>query len=377
MSIEIKVVKTEKERRTFVKFPELLYRNNPYYVPTLVFDDMDTLDPEENPAFKYCDCELYLAYKDGKLAGRIAAIVNFEANRTWGHNQVRFGWFDFIDDKEVSTALMDKVVEYGKMRGSDAVVGPLGFVDMDPEGMLVEGYDCMSTMPTIYNFPYYKEHMDAMGFEKEVDWLEYKLAIPEEMPEKLARVEKLVMERNPDVKVVDVTRKLVREKDYGHKIMDLINETYKDLYNYTVLPKEMADKVLGFYLSILDLRYISCVENGNGELIGFAITMPSLAKALQKSRGELFPFGWYHLAKAMWFKHSYGAELLLIGVRPDYKNQGINGLLMSDIFRKFKKLGVKWAETNCNLEDNIKVQQQWAYFEYEQNKRRRSFIKHI
>lgn len=376
MPVEIRPVRSRRELRQFVNFPERLYKNNPYYVPKLVFDQMDTLDQEKGAAQEFCDSVLYMAYKDGEPVGRVAAIVNHKANEQWNHKEVRFGWYDFVDDREVSKALMDKVEEFGRKHGMESVVGPLGFTDFDPEGMLVDGYDRLSTMALIYNFPYYNDHMDAMGFGKDADWIEYKVQVPTVMPERWPRLEKIIMER-AGVHLRPLTRKIIREEDYGHKVFRCINDCYKDLYNFTVLPDHMADKYLGFYLSILDLRFLSMVENDKGDLVAFGISMPSIVKALQKTRGKLFPFGWWPLLKAMFVKHDDMAELLLVGVHPDYQNSGVNSLVFMDMFRKFNAMGIKVAETNAILETNLKNQGQFRDFEHECKKRRRSYIKKL
>lgn len=376
MAVEIKEVKTRRELRKFVNFPEKLYKDNPYYVPPLVFDQMDTLDRKKAACWEFCDSKLYMAYKDGEAVGRVAAIVNFKANEQWNHKEVRFGWIDFIDDKEVSKALMDKVEEFGRQHGMEKVVGPLGFTDFDPEGMLVDGYDVLSTMALIYNHPYYNDHLTALGFEKDTDWIEYKVTIPEEFPERMARVGKIISQRS-NVRVRHLTRKIVREEDYGHKVFDCINACYKDLYNFTVLPSHMAEKYLGFYLSILDLRYLSMLENEKGELVAFGISMPTIVHALQKCRGKLFPFGWWHLAKSMFLKHEEGIELLLVGVHPDYQNSGINSLIFMDLFQRFHDGKFVWAETNAILEDNYRNQSQFKDFNPECRKRRRSYIKEL
>lgn len=375
MAVEIKEITTRGELRKFVDFPEKLYGDNPNYVPKLVFDQMDTLDREKGAAKEFCDSKLFMAYKDGEAVGRVAAIVNYKANEQWNHKEVRFGWIDFIDDPEVSRALMDKVEEFGRERGMEKVVGPLGFTDFDPEGMLVAGYDKLGTMALIYNHPYYNDHMAAMGFEKDADWIEFKITIPQDhLPERWDRMSKIIQQRS-NCRLRQLTRKIVREEDYGHKVFKLINECYKDLYNFTVLPEHMADKYLGFYLSILDLKYTSMVENENGELVAFGISMPSIVRALQKSRGRLFPFGWWPLLKSMFLKHEEGIELLLIGVKPEYQNSGINSLIFMDLFQKFHKEGFVWAETNAVLESNLKNQGQFRDFEHEQCKRRRSYVK--
>ncbi|MBQ1912554.1 MAG: N-acetyltransferase [Bacteroidales bacterium] len=376
MAVTIKEVVSRRDLRTFVNFPEKLYRDNPYYVPPLVFDQMDTLDQKKGAAQEFCDSKLFLAYKDGELAGRVAAIVNHRANEQWNHKEVRFGWIDFIDDPEVSKALMDQVEAFGRSFGMESVVGPLGFTDFDPEGMLIEGYDALSTMALIYNFPYYNDHMAALGFEKDADWIEYKVYIPQECPPRWDRMFNIISQRT-NCHLRPLTRKIIRREDYGHKVFKCINDCYKDLYNFTVLPQQMADKYLGFYLSILDLDYLSMVENEKGELVAFGITMPSIARALQKCRGKLFPFGWWHVAKSLFWKHEEGAEMLLVGVHPDYQNSGINSLLFMDMFKKYRERGVVWAESNAILETNLKNQGQFRDFNPECRKRRRSYIKKL
>lgn len=376
MPITIKEVKTRSELTDFINFPEHLYKDNPCYVPKLFFDQFDTLDPKRNPAASFCESALYLAYKDGKLAGRVAAIVNNKANAQWSHNEVRFGWYDFIDDAEVSKALMDKVEEFGRGRKMDSIVGPLGFTDFDPEGMLIEGYDKQGTMALIYNHPYYNDHVSALGFEKDTDWLEYRFKVPEKLPERFDRMASVIEERS-HVHLVKLTRKMVKKQDYGRKIFNLINICYKDLYNFTVLPDSLADKYMNFYLSVLDLDYVAVIENEKNELVAFGITMPSLANALQKSRGMLFPTGWIHILKDLFIKHDEGVEMLLIGVRPDYQKQGVPTLLFYDLCNMYIKSGLKWAETNAVLEDNFKNQTLWRDFEILASKRRRAYIKKL
>ncbi|MBO4476105.1 MAG: N-acetyltransferase [Bacteroidales bacterium] len=376
MPIEIRQVESRRDLRAFVNFPETLYKDNEFYVPPLVFDQMDTLDQKKGAAQEFCKSALYMAYKDGKPVGRVAAIVNFKANEQWNHKEVRFGWLDFVDDPEVSGALMEKVYEFGRQYGMESVVGPLGFTDFDPEGILIAGYDRLNTMALIYNYPYYNDHMERMGFEKDTDWVEYKLFMKERLPERLERIAKIVQQRT-NVHVKPLTRKIIRKEDYGTKVFKLVNECYKDLYNFTVLPDHMAKKYLDFYLSILDLRYLIMLENDKDELVAFGITMPSIARALQKSRGKLFPFGWWHLLKSMFLKHEEGVEMLLIGVRPDYQNTGINSLLFYYLFPFFQKQGVQWAETNAVLETNVKNQGQMEQFAHECVKRRRSYIKKL
>ena len=376
MSIQIKEVKTRRELREFVNFPERLYKDNKCYVPPLVFDQMNTLDQKKGAAQDFCKSTLFLAYKDGKPAGRVAAIVNELANKQWNHKEVRFGWYDFIEDEDVARSLMQKVEEFGREHGMESVVGPLGFTDFDPEGLLVEGFDQLSTMALIYNYPYYVKYIENMGFTKDADWIEYKIYLPKVLPDKVLRVSNIIQQRT-NCHLRPLTKKIIREEDYAHKLFDVINECYKDLYNFTVLPKNMADQYIGFYLSILDLKYVSIVENEKNEIVAFGITMPSIARALQKSRGKLFPFGWWPLLKSLFLKREEGVEMLLVGVRPDYQGTGLNSLVMVDMFKKFTAAGMVWAETNAILETNVKNQRQFADFEKDCKKRRRSYIKKL
>ena len=376
MAVEIKEVLTARDMRDFIRFPEKLYRDNPYYVPSLEYDARDTLSRKSNPAYEFCDARLYLALQDGETVGRVAAIINFRANEEWNHKEVRFGWYDFIDDEEVSQALMDKVEEFGRQQGMDTVVGPLGFTDFDPEGLLVEGYDRMSTMALIYNHPYYVGHMEAMGFEKDNDWIEYRVDFRGGLPDKITRVASIVEQRSK-CHIRPLTKKMLKEERYGYKIFNLINECYKDLYNFTILTDKMIKKYMEFYLGLLPLKYVSCVENEKGELVAFGIVMPSLARALQKTRGRLFPLGWLTIAKAMYWKYDDTLEMLLVGVRPDYRDSGINALLFTDLFKRAVADGFQFAETNAIMETNSKNIAHWTLFPGECKKRRRSYIKKL
>lgn len=376
MPIEIITVTTRKQLKEFVNFPDTLYKGNKYYVPKLKLDEMDTLDAKKNPAAEFCDFELYLAIKDGKTVGRTAAIVNRRANEKWNHQEVRFGWFDAIDDREVFKALIDKVTEFGKARGMDSIVGPLGFTDFDPEGMLVEGYDQTCTMALIYNHPYYVSHIEALGFEKEADWVEYRITVPEQLPAKYLRVADIVSKRN-DIHLLKLTKKQMMKPDFCQAIFRLINNTYCDLYNFTILPESMAEKYFGFYLQFLDPKFLSVVVDKDNEPVAFGVLMPEIVKALQKCKGKIVPFGWFQLLKSLYVKHEDGVELLLIGILPKYKNSGINSLLFTDIFAKIGKLGFKYAETNAELETNNHCQSMWNGFETTRHKRRRSYKKSI
>jgi hypothetical protein len=298
MTVLIKPVTTRKELKQFVRFANKLYKGNKYYVPSMPLDDLNTLDKTKNGAFDFCESEYYLAYKNGNLVGRVAAIINHKANESWKVNQVRFGWFDFIDDIEVSTALLDAVIAFGKSRGMTQIVGPLGFTDFDPEGMLVEGFDRVSTMALIYNHPYYPEHMKKLGYYKETGWVEYRLILPESVPERHQQLSDVVIKRY-NLKLRKLTRKQIKKENYGQKLFKLINETYCVLYGYSLLSEKQIDQYVDQYLAIIDARMLAFIEDEHGDLIAAGITIPSLAKALQKCNGEMFPFGWWHLLKAM------------------------------------------------------------------------------
>lgn len=376
MSVEIRKVSSRKELKAFVRFANNMYKGNKYYVPSMPFDDMNTFNKDKNGAFEFCDAELYLAYKDGKLAGRVAAIVNYKANESWKADQVRFGWIDFIDDIEVSAALLEAVCAFGRARGMKQIVGPLGFTDFDPEGMLVEGFDRLSTMALIYNHPYYPEHMVRHGYVKETGWVEYRITIPEQLPENHRRLSEIIKERY-GLKLRKLSRRQIRKEDYGRKLFKLINETYCVLYGYSLLSDKQIDQYVDLYLSLVDTKMLTFIEDSKGDLIAAGISIPSLSEALQKCNGEILPFGWWHLLKTMFFKKPDTLDLLLIGVRPDYQNRGVNSLLFVDLFENYKKMGFRYAETNANLETNAKVQAMWHPFEKELHKRRWVFGKEL
>lgn len=376
MSLNIFQVKNRKELRAFVDFPNKLYKGVPYYVPKLRIDEISTLDPTKNPAYEFSEAALYLAYKDGLIVGRVAAIVNHKSNAKWGHKEVRFGWIDYIDDRSVSEALINKVIEFGKERGMERIVGPLGFTDFDPEGMLVEGFDQMCTMVLIYNYPYYPEHLEALGFTKEADWLEYKLFIPEKVPERIEKLARIVPAKS-GVRIRKVTKREIRKEGMGHKIFQLVNETYGDLYNYTPLPEKLIDKYVDSYLGVVDLKYVTLVEDERKNVLAFGISMPSITQALKKCGGRLFPFGWFHILKSLYIKHEEGVELLLVGVKAEYRNKGLLAMIYNDLIPLYIKGGFKYGESNAELETNIQVQSPWDNFKYEQKKRRRVVGKDI
>lgn len=376
MSVQIKKVTTKKELKVFVRFANKMYKGNPYYVPSMPMDDLNTFNPEKNGAFDFSEAELYLAYKDDVPVGRVAAIINHKANEAWNVKQVRFGWIDFVDDLEVSKALLDAVIEFGRSRGMTQVAGPLGFTDFDPEGMLVEGFDRLSTMALIYNHPYYPEHMKKHGYYKETGWVEYRITIPDSLPEQHVRLAEIVKKRY-NLKMRKLTVSQIKKENYGRKLFKLINETYCVLYGYSLLSEKQIDQYVDLYLSLVDAKMLTFVEDADGDLIAAGISIPSLSEALQKCNGEIFPFGWFYLLKSMFIKKPDTLDLLLIGVRPDYQNRGVNSLVFVDLFENYRKLGFKYAETNANLETNVKVQAMWDPFEKELHKRRWVFAKDI
>lgn len=373
MSVEIKKVTTKSELKRFIRFNYEFYKDNPYSVPDLYDDMLNTFSPKKNAAFEFCEADYFLALRDGKIVGRVAAIINRRANETWNRKTVRFGWIDFIDDMEVSTALIDTVKQWGKERGMTEIEGPLGFTDMDAEGMLVEGFDQLSTMATIYNYPYYPQHMERIGLSKSADWVEMKIYVPDAIPEKHRRISDIIAKRyNLHIRKLK-SRKEVRQSGVAHDIFRLINDAYTPLFGYSRMTERQIDQYVKMYVPVLDLRMVSIVENEQNEIVAVGISMASLSRALQKAKGRLLPFGWYHLLKALMWKRPKVLDLLLVAVRPDYQGKGVNALLFTDLIPVYKELGFEYAESNPELEMNEKVQNQWQYFKTEQHKRRRCF----
>ena len=376
MPITIQPVTTRKEMKQFICFNYDLYKDSPYAVPELYADVRDTLDPTKNAAFEFCEAQPFIALKDGKVAGRIVAIINHKANAAWEKKVVRFGWVDFVDDAEVADALFATVEQWGKERGMTEVQGPLGFTDFDPEGMLVEGFDRIGTMATIYNYPYYPKHMERMGYEKDADWVEYLLTAPTELPEKHARITRIVKEKF-GLRVVKYTshKKLAQER--GVAIFEMLNEAYAHLYGYSALSEKQIQQYIKAYLPLLDLRLVPLIVDKDDNLVGFAVMLPSLAKAFQKARGYMFPFGWWHLLKALKWNDTQTSEMLLVAVKPEYQGRGAVALLFADIIPIHYELGFRYSESNPELEVNTKIQSQWDYFERENHKRRRAYKKEL
>ena len=373
MSVEIREVTTKKDLRKFVKFNIDLYAGNPYHVPGLIDEEMMTLDPKKNPAFEVCDSVYYLAYKDGKVAGRIAGIVNRPSNEIWQQQRARFGFVDFIDDDEVADALFGAVEQWARSKGLKELVGPMGFTDMDHEGMLIEGFDQLGTMATIYNYPYYPKQMERMGYVKDKDWHEFKIYVPDGVPEKHLRIGEIVKKKY-GLKVMKF--KSAKEiMPYARPLFHTLNEAYAPLYGFAPLTEKQIDYYINMYIPMLRFDLVTIiVREADNAVIGFGISLPSLSKAMQKANGRLLPFGWLHLLKTLKSKPKI-VDLYLTGVLPEYQNKGVNALLFNDLIPVYRSVGAVYAESNPELETNNAVQAQWDYFKREHHKTRRAFIK--
>ncbi len=382
-SVEIRKVKDRKMLEAFIQFHYDLYRNNPYDAPNLHSDELHTLSKERNAAFEFCEAEYFLAYRDGKVVGRIAGIINHRANNTWKAKSVRFGWVDFIDNLEVSRALFDAVEHWGRSKGMNQLVGPLGFTDLDPEGMLIEGFDQLGTMATIYNYDYYPRHMEQLGgFEKDNDYVEYKLIVPKgNMPEKYQKIAQMVMKRYNLHPVHPKRSQIMGEEQIGRKVLEVINKSYQNIYGFSEMTKAQIDEYLHMYFPMLDMDMLCLIEDWNTpnhDIIGVGISITSMTRALQKCKnGRLWPFGWWHCLRALKFHKAECLDLLLIGFLPEYQQKGANALLFYDLIPRYQKFGFKWGETNVEMETNEKVQSQWQYLEHIQHKRRRCYKKSL
>lgn len=373
MIVVKKIEPTRSELDKYVQFGIDLYKGNPYFVPPLVMDDIDTLSPKKNPAFDFCEAQSWMAYDNDKPVGRITAIINRAANEKFGENTLRFGFVDFIDDMEVVDKLFAAAEEWGRLKGMTRIVGPMGFSDMDHEGMLTYGFEELSTMATIYNYPYYPLQMERMGFTKEVDYVEYRIKVPNGIPEKYARVANIVERRfNLHVKTFKSRKEL--KDQYGQAIFDLINEAYSELYGYVALTQKQIEQYIDIYLKLLSLDNICIIVDSEERLVCVGISMPSMSKALQKSGGRLFPTGWWYLLKGLQGKTDI-VDLLLVAVKPEYRNKGVNAMLFNNLVPAFIAHGYKYAESNIELEENESVQKQWELFERRLHRRRRIWQK--
>lgn len=380
-AITIRKVSDRRGLEDFIDFHYDLYDGDAYDVPNLFSDELKTLCHDKNAAFEFCEAEYYLAYDTGgRIVGRVAAIINHRANRRWGRRCVRFGWIDFIDDIEVSRALLEAVGDYGRSKGMDEMIGPLGFTDFDPEGMLTWGFDQLGTMATIYNYPYYPEHIERLGgFEKDNDYVEFKLMVPDKVPEKYTKIATMIQNRY-NLHVRKLTKKDIFEGGYGRRMFDLINTCFKDLYGYSELSERQIEQYIGMYFPLADLSLITVVEDRSADnrLVAVGITIPSLSRALQKCRrGRLFPFGWWHVLRALKMHKTEGVDLLLLGVLPEYRIKGANALMFSDLIPRYQAYGFKWGESQVEMETNENVQSQWQYLDTQLHKRRRCYKKWI
>jgi len=374
MAVEIREVNTWCEKRKFIQFANDLYKDCPNYCPPLMFDEMATFNRKKNPAMDFSDFQLFMAYRDNKPVGRIAALINRKANEAWKVKNVRFGWMDFIDDLEVSKVLLDAVRDWGKARGMTAMNGPVGFTDWDKEGLLLEGFEYLAPLASLYNYPYYAKHMEAYGLEKEADWVEMLITTPPEVPERFARIAKIVQERfHVRVDKVKNCKEVVRK--YGNTFMDVLDEAYQKLYNFQPMTDRQKKYYRDIYFPILNFDFVTIIVNEKDEIVGVGLGMPDISHAVRKCGGKLFPFGWYHVLKALRAKHMEHFDLLLVAVRPDYQNTGINSLFFADQIPYFNKYGVKTMETTSILETNMKNQQQFQMLEHKYHKRRRAYLK--
>lgn len=379
-NIRIIPIKTKKGLKAFIQFHYDLYEGNKYAVPYLRFDEWNTLSQKKNPAFDFCEAQYFLAVdEEARIVGRVAAIINHRANKEWDKKQVRFGWLDFKDDMQVSEALIEAVASWGRERGMNEIVGPLGFTDMDREGMLVEGFHEKSTMYVNYNFPYYPLHMDAMLFSKDNDWMEYRVKVPEVTPPKFAKTAEMI-ERRYNLHVRKFTKHELLKEGMGHRIFEIVNETYKDLYDFQQLTDKQIQQYIDAYIGKADLNLVTGVVDGNdgNKLIGFGVSFPSFTETLQEiGNGRLLPFGWWKILKLLKHHKTDTVDLLLIGVLPEYRQKGANALIFADLIEWYRRYGFKWAEAMPQMETNKGVQSQWQYLESIQHRRHRCYKKSI
>lgn len=370
---EIRPVSSKKELKKFINFQFQLYKNNPFWCPPLKFDELNTLTPEKNPAFDFCEARYWIAFREGKPVGRIAGIINHNANKRWNEKLVRFGWIDFIDDFSVSSALIEEVKKWGKEKGMQGIHGPLGFTDMDPEGMLYEGFDQVSALSAIYNFPYYPVHLEKLGFGKAVDWVQYSIPVPEAIPDKVERTARLVAGKY-NVRVF----KPKRRKDllpYARKMFEMQNIAFNELYGYATLTERQMDLYTTQYFGFIKKEFVSFVLDSKNDVIAYGISLPDLSSALQKCNGNLFPFGFIHLIRKM--RKNKAVHMYLIGVRPDYHGKGVLAMIFEDLHHSYLKEGIERTTTHPQLEENIKALSIWKNYEGGINIRRRCWIKYF
>ena len=378
--IEIKKIDDKRGLEQFIQFRNDLYKKDKWDVPYLHFDEMNTLRKDKNASFEDCEADYFLALKDGKAVGRVAAIINRKANEKWQRRVVRFGWFDFVDDLEVSRTLIQTVERWGRERGMTEIVGPMGFADTDREGMQVKGFETMATMYANHNYDYYPRHMEQMGgFRKDNDYVQMMVTVPEKMPEKITRVAQMIRTRY-NLDIHKLTRKELMRDGKGHDIFRLLNQTYKDLYGFAELSDSKVDQLVEQYIKIADLNLVSTVVDNNldGRIVGFGITFPSLSEAMRKTRnGRLLPMGWWHLLNAIYWHRADTVDMLLVGVLPEYRIKGANALILYDLVGWYQRYGFKQALAMPQMETNSKALGLWDYFESTESCRLRCYVKEM
>lgn len=375
-NITVRRVETKRDFNRFIDFYYDLYRNDEYAVPYLRSDEVSTLSPRKNPAYDFCECNLFLAFRGEEVVGRVAAIINLRANESWNTKAVRFGWFDFVDDQEVSEALISTVEQWGRERGMTEIVGPLSFTDLDREGMMIEGFEELGNISGVHNYAYYPEHMEKMGcWEKDNDYVQFKVTVPETIPDKYHKIAEMIQKRY-NLHSKKLTRKELMEQGYGHKIFDILNKVYSGLYGFSQLSDKQVDNFVNTYIKIADLNLVELVVDGNDNdrLVGFGITFPSFARAMQHSHnGRLLPFTWIHLLRALLWHKTEGVDLMLIGVLPEYRRKGAMSIIFNNLIDKYIQYGFKWAETLQMMETNNNILDAWQYLEHRQHKRLRVY----
>lgn len=374
MSVIVKEVTNKNLLRKWVDFPNKLYKNEENYVPFLINDEMDTFTKEKNPAYEFCETKLFLAYKNNNIVGRVCALINHAYNQKWNKAAIRFTRFDFYDDYEISKALFDEVVRIGKENKMTTIMGPIGFTDMDHEGMLVEGFDEFNMSITFYNFPYYINHMEKLGLVKDVDWVEYLLTVPNEKNEKFEKLSKYIIKKNGYQLVTYSDRKTLKKEAY--EAFKVIDESFSKLYGTVPLTDKIIDDTIKNNVSLMNLKYICSVKDKNGSIVGFAVLVPSIAKALKKSNGRLFPFGIFRMLRALRWKNDV-LEMYFIAVKPEHQKLGLPAIIMNHMIDICMKNKIKYCETGPELETNSDVQSMWKTFDVRKHKRRRCFIKEI
>lgn len=367
--VQIIQVNNEKQLSDFIKFPMELYKNNQNYVPSLINDEKNIWNPKENPALAYSEAKQFLAYKNNKLAGRIAVMINYKEAKELGIEKVRFGWLDFIDDEEVSKALINEAIKFAQEKNIKKIEGPMGFTNLDKAGMLTFGFDKLATMIGIYNFSYYPEHLEKLGLIKEKEWVEFEIDFPEVLPDKVLKFSKLIAEKY-QLKTLEFKSK-EEILPLVEPMFKLLDETYKNLSTYTPISDEQIQHYKEKYFGLINKDYIICVVDKEYNLVAFAITMPSYSKALQKSKGKLLPFGWWHFMNAS--RKNDRANFYLIGVHPEYQKRGVTAIIFKEIWNTFRKKGVKFLETNPELEENKNIQLLWQDYHPVNHKRRRTY----